>query len=171
MILSFHSNISSNYSCVFTAWKMSKYEVASGPYFPVFNPNGPEITPYLDTFHTVLGTLCAINFCRPVLYVYMKYEKTSTVNIKVSLTKVKRDTWHMHSHIVGIWSTALLSLIWLFCNSSTREVKFDAIFVCFISVALTEYLLENLHVFYSFKVQHVSNFTIIEEENIPYWLE
>ena len=34
---------------------MSKYGVISGPYFPVFNPNtgkyGPEITPYLDTFH------------------------------------------------------------------------------------------------------------------------
>ena len=36
---------------------MSKYGVISGPYFPVFSPNtgkyGPEITPYLDTFHTV----------------------------------------------------------------------------------------------------------------------
>ena len=39
----------------FTVWKVSKYGVISGPYFPVFNPNtwkyGPEITPYLDTFH------------------------------------------------------------------------------------------------------------------------
>ena len=36
---------------------MSKYGVISGPYFPVFKPNtrkyGPEITPYLDTFHVV----------------------------------------------------------------------------------------------------------------------
>ena len=36
---------------------MSKYGVISVPYFPVFNPNtgkyGPEITPYLDTFHAV----------------------------------------------------------------------------------------------------------------------
>ena len=36
---------------------MSKYGVISGPYFPVFGLNtgkdGPEITPYLDTFHTV----------------------------------------------------------------------------------------------------------------------
>ena len=34
------------------------YGVISGPYFPVFNPNTgkyePEITPYLDTFHTVI---------------------------------------------------------------------------------------------------------------------
>ena len=40
------------------AWKASKYGVFSGPYFPVFNPNtgkyGPEITPYLDTFHAVM---------------------------------------------------------------------------------------------------------------------
>ena len=40
-----------------TAWKLSKYGVISGPHFPVFSPNtrkhGPEITPYLDTFHAV----------------------------------------------------------------------------------------------------------------------
>ena len=35
----------------FTAWKVSKYGVISGPYFPVF---WPEITPYLDTFHVVV---------------------------------------------------------------------------------------------------------------------
>ena len=34
----------------FTAWKVSKYGVFFGPYFPVF---GPEKTPYLDTFHEV----------------------------------------------------------------------------------------------------------------------
>ena len=37
--------------------KVSKYEVISGPYFPVFSLNtgkyGPVITPYLDTFHAV----------------------------------------------------------------------------------------------------------------------
>ena len=53
-----------------TAWKVSKYGVFSGPYFPhsdwirrntpylfVFSPNagkcGPEKTQYLDTFHAV----------------------------------------------------------------------------------------------------------------------
>ena len=52
------------------AWKVSKYEVFPGPYFPVFGLNtevysvnlriqyenrkyGPEKTPYLDTFHIV----------------------------------------------------------------------------------------------------------------------
>ena len=41
----------------FTAWKMFKYGVFSGPYFPVFSPNtekyGPENTPYLGTFYAV----------------------------------------------------------------------------------------------------------------------
>ena len=49
-----------------TTYKVSKYGVISGPYFPVFGLNteryvfssntgkyGPEITPYLDTFHAV----------------------------------------------------------------------------------------------------------------------
>ena len=34
----------------FTAWKVSKYGVFSGLYFPVF---GPEKTPYLDTVRAV----------------------------------------------------------------------------------------------------------------------
>ena len=38
---------------------MPKYGVYSGPYFPIFSPNtgkcGPEKTPYLDIFHTVLS--------------------------------------------------------------------------------------------------------------------
>ena len=42
-----------------SAWKMSKYRLFSGPYFPVFNPNTrkywPEKTPYLETFHEVLA--------------------------------------------------------------------------------------------------------------------
>ena len=36
----------------------SQIRSISGPFFPVFGPNigkyGPEITPYLDTFHAVL---------------------------------------------------------------------------------------------------------------------
>ena len=42
-----------------TAWKVPKYGVFSGLYFPVFSPNtgkyGPEKYPYLDTFHAVYG--------------------------------------------------------------------------------------------------------------------
>ena len=44
---------------LFTVWKVSKYGVFSGPYFPVFRVNaeiyGPEKTPYLDTFHEVFN--------------------------------------------------------------------------------------------------------------------
>ena len=36
-------------------------QVISSPHFPVFSPNtgkyGPEITPYLDTFHAVQSWL------------------------------------------------------------------------------------------------------------------
>ena len=53
---------------IITAWKVPKYGVISGPYFPifglnrerygVFSPNtgkyGPEITPHLATFHAVI---------------------------------------------------------------------------------------------------------------------
>ena len=43
--------------CTDTAWKVSKYGVISGPYFSAFGLNtgkyGPEITPYLETFHAV----------------------------------------------------------------------------------------------------------------------
>ena len=42
------------------AWKVFKYGVISGPYFPVFRLNRgkyrPEITPYVDTFHAVKDT-------------------------------------------------------------------------------------------------------------------
>ena len=41
-----------------TAWKVSKYGVFSGPYFPVFGLNAgkyrPGKTPYVNTFHAVL---------------------------------------------------------------------------------------------------------------------
>ena len=41
----------------FTALKVPKYGVIPGTLFSVFSPNtgkyGPEITPYLDTFHAV----------------------------------------------------------------------------------------------------------------------
>ena len=42
----------------YSAWKISKYGVISGPYFPVFSLKigkyKPEITSYLDTFHAVM---------------------------------------------------------------------------------------------------------------------
>ena len=60
-----------------TAWKVAKYGVISGPYFPafglntersVFSPNAgkyePEITPYLDTFHAVRVIRFSENFLK-----------------------------------------------------------------------------------------------------------
>ena len=45
---------------------MSKYGVVSGPYFPVFGLDtgkyGPEVTPYLDTFHAVKGAVKSLYF-------------------------------------------------------------------------------------------------------------
>ena len=55
------------FSLNITAWKVSKYGVVSGPYFPTFGLNtsylsvfspsegkyGPELTPYLNTFRLV----------------------------------------------------------------------------------------------------------------------
>ena len=44
---------------------MSKYGVFSDPYFPAFSPNtgkyGPEKTPYMDTFHAVIGIYRVLN--------------------------------------------------------------------------------------------------------------
>ena len=41
-----------------TAWKLFKYGVFSGPYFPVFGLNtgkyGPEETPYLNIIRTLV---------------------------------------------------------------------------------------------------------------------
>ena len=49
----------------FTAWKVFKYGVFSGPYFPVFGLNtgkyGPEKSRYLDTFHAVFVRDVATN--------------------------------------------------------------------------------------------------------------
>ena len=42
----------------YTTWKVSKYGVFSGQYFPLFRLNtvkyGPKKSPYLDTFHAVI---------------------------------------------------------------------------------------------------------------------
>ena len=89
-----------------TAWKVSKYGVISGPYFPVFGLNterflwisvfspstgkyGREITPYLDTFHTV--PVLSLRFCVLLMHLtkskhsFLKFFRCPVVNI--SLTK------------------------------------------------------------------------------------
>ena len=47
----------------FTAWKVSKYEVFSGPNT---GKHGPEKTPYLDTFHAVIILLDVIKQLRSI---------------------------------------------------------------------------------------------------------
>ena len=52
-----HRNYKSNLNA---SWKVSKYGVVSGLYFPTFGLKtgkyGPEITQYLDTFYAVQTT-------------------------------------------------------------------------------------------------------------------
>ena len=45
---------------MFTAWKVSKYGVFSGPYYPAF---GLEKPPYFDTFHAVVMMACKQTWC------------------------------------------------------------------------------------------------------------
>ena len=49
-----YASVKGTYGAISTAWKVSKCGVISGPYFSLF---GPEITPYLDTFHSVIHSL------------------------------------------------------------------------------------------------------------------
>ena len=69
----------------YTGWKVSKYGVISGPYFPVFGLNtgkyGPEITPYLDTFHAVLLEADSIKNINLVLYCEIKQ---SAKNLRIN---------------------------------------------------------------------------------------
>ena len=95
----------------YTAWKLPKYGVISGPYFPVlglnteiygvnFIPNrgkyGPEITPYLDTFHAViLFWWCGTN----------SINNKKKINIfKVGKCQKKKDlkSWNIMMHIIVI---------------------------------------------------------------------
>ena len=70
------------------AWKLSKYDVVSVYYFPVFGLNTgkyrPEITPYLNTFHTVSKT--EGNVFRTVL-TGQKYLKTRISVLTILLHK------------------------------------------------------------------------------------
>ena len=73
---------------------MSKYGVISGPCFPVFGLNtgkyGPEITPYLDTFHAVIGIVLMIFFSR-WFTVMNKYKETEAQNMLIcAAVKIKK---------------------------------------------------------------------------------
>ena len=80
---------------LFTGWKMFKYGVFSGPYFPVFSPKTvkyvPEKTPYLDNFHTVIKKLGLrkARKIRPESNNNQKYKFTNATSLK--LLGVSRD--------------------------------------------------------------------------------
>ena len=80
---------------LFTGWKMFKYGVFSGPYFPVFSPKtgkyGLEKTPYLDNFHRVIKKLGLrkARKIRPESNNNQKYKFTNATSLK--LLGVSRD--------------------------------------------------------------------------------
>ena len=80
---------------LFTGWKMFKYGVFSGPYFHVFSTKtgkyGPEKTPYLDNFHTVIKKLGLrkARKIRPESNNNQKYKFTNATSLK--LLGVSRD--------------------------------------------------------------------------------
>ena len=72
--------ISSSRNYLYTAWKVSKYEVFSGPYFPVFEP---EKTPYLDFFSR------SVNFHDLILV----YNKLSLIKISAADERITDEGW------------------------------------------------------------------------------
>ena len=92
--------------CMFyTAWKVSKYGVISAPYFPVFGLNtgkyGPEITPYLDTFHVVLDFPLSLLF---VIRIHIVYNTLECL-IQVEKWMCEYEKWK--AFFAGNWCTCL----------------------------------------------------------------
>ena len=59
-----------------TVWKLSKYGVYSGPYFPVFSPNtgkyAPIKTSYLGTFHAVRNLVILLDIWYDIAFFLME---------------------------------------------------------------------------------------------------
>ena len=66
---------------------MSKYGIIPGPYFPVFSPNtrkyGPEITPYLGTFHAEMSL---VNAKKSEVYCGFVNIYTKSIKLKTSFS-------------------------------------------------------------------------------------
>ena len=77
----------------FAAWKVSKYRVFSGPYFPVFGLNtgkyGPEKTPYLDIFHAVIAMLHTSNIFAGPEFMWVFFPKVCFKVWSKTLGRVK----------------------------------------------------------------------------------
>ena len=113
---------------------MSKCVVISGSYFPVFSPNtgkyGPEITPYLDTFHEVkriqkpakhvrwnVSFTCLtriwIRLCNCPEYLNTKtiiYERKWKIIISVTMIFFENAA-HLQRRYKKLWETPMASIM------------------------------------------------------------
>ena len=86
-------------------WKLSKYGVISGPYFTVFSPNaekyGPEITPYLDTFHAV--HLASQNYFLIFELLHLLHIASSDIRSGNIVERTILLLWHGIQHWAELW--------------------------------------------------------------------
>ena len=75
----------------FTAWKVSRYEVFPGQYFPVFGLSTgkyrPEKTLYLDTFHAMFLYPLKTPGC-------LKYSRHTEIRGKIRIHFKYREMWN-----------------------------------------------------------------------------
>ena len=98
---------------------MSKYGVISGPYFPAFGLNtgkyGPEITPYLDTFHAVSSFAIAAHFClfgtteKTVSKIMQDIESSKAAGVDKFLGRFLTDGGHILAKPVFVLCKLLIS--------------------------------------------------------------
>ena len=90
---------------VITPWKLSKYGVISVPYFTVFSPNagkyGPEITPYLDTFHAV--HLASQNYFLILQLLHLLHITSSDIHSGNIVEGPILLLWHCIQHWAELW--------------------------------------------------------------------
>ena len=93
--------------------KVSKYGVISGLYFHVVSPNtgkyGPEINPYLDTFH-------AVNTMKIVRTIFRSLFEDSTISTKF-----------LKSHICNTFCIEIITLLGILTIKDWRILKSDKI--------------------------------------------
>ena len=105
------------FSNLFTEWKVFKFEVFPGPYFPafglnteryfVFCPNvgkyGPENTPYLDTFLAVVGISGIHLIERSTIWLLSSYiirEKQTLSSRETSILILR--WWYFSKSVLGV---------------------------------------------------------------------
>ena len=136
-----------------TVWKVSKYGVISGSKFSIF---GPEITLYLDTFHTVIisriNTLdtCQINLLQ--VFIFMQRIKRSTSSSVFStyfkITNNVHETWfskytfhnrelkHAMWNIWHAWVCSKYSISLLSSNNNLKKGTLRT--TCFLNIIKKE---------------------------------